>query len=314
MNSVGICGSDIHVWAHGGFANKKLENPRQILGHEGGGTIVSVGTNVSNLKPGDRVSIEPNIPCMNCTYCKEGRNNLCLTCIEIPPNEGMFQEYYLQPASLCHKIPDNLTLEDAALAEPLACALHAVKRAAISPGQNVLITGSGAIGLLCLLGAKAFGAEKVVCTDVIKSKTDYAVSIGATAGYVVDKDRTILDQVSDIRNLFGGVEPDVTLECTGFESAVCLSLECTRKGGKVALVGLGSTRVNVPLSASSLKELDILGCSKYGNTYELGLKLMASGALPARKVVTHRFPLKQFNDAFTQMTTGGGGKVIIQCE
>lgn len=315
MNSAGICGSDMHIYVHGKIADRQLDqNPKQVLGHEGSGTVVKIGSSVTNVAIGDRVAIEPNISCGNCGFCKSGRINLCPTCLEIPPNQGMFQQYFIQQSNLVHKIPDNLTFEHAAIAEPLACALHAVKRASIIPGQNVLITGCGAIGLLSLLGAKAFGADIVVVTDVIKSKIDHAVSIGATAGYVVDGQKTIADQASDIRSLFKGSDPDVTLECSGFESAMQLSIECTKPGGKVALVGLGEHFVKVPLIYAIFKELDIIGCSKYVDTYELGLKLMSSGKIDPIKVITHRFDLRDFKDAFDTMSSGVSGKVIMKCE
>merc|ERR1712212_1374033 len=160
MDSVGICGSDVHYWMKGAIGDFVVKAP-MIIGHEGAGVVQCCGKNVKTLKPGDRVAIEPGYPCRMCDVCKIGRYNLCpdMTFAATPPVDGNLRQYYCHPADFCSKIPDSMTMEEAALMEPTAVAVHSCQRAGVALGKTVLICGAGPIGLVNLLTARAMGAS-----------------------------------------------------------------------------------------------------------------------------------------------------------
>lgn len=292
-----------------------LQQPH-ILGHETSATVVKVGDNVKNVKVGDRVTLEPAIPCYSCEACRRGENNLCPYAddkvVGSPPKDGCLQRLFVHPADLLHKLPDKMTMEEGALVEPMACVVHSIRRAQVSVGHTILITGAGPIGLLCMLTAKAYGARKVCITDINPGRLDHARRIGADHTYHVKRDVDPKDMAVEIEKLIGD-KPDITLECTGVESALRLSLNVTKPGGRVALVGLGPEFVSVPLCMASLRQVDIVGCARYNNTFPLAIELIASGKVDAKQVVTHKFPLKESTKAFENVVKGEGSKVLIQC-
>lgn len=293
----------------------KLEKPH-ILGHEVSGTVVGIGAEVTNLKVNDNVTMEPAIPCYNCDFCLAGDNNLCHVAddrvIGSPPRNGALQRYFVHPAALCHKLPENMSLTDGALVEPMACVVHGIRRARITVGQNVLVCGSGPMGILTMLTAKAYGAGKVCITDINPLRLAQGKRAGADFTYLVDPKIDYEHQTREIHQLMGG-EPHVTMECTGVESSLRLSLNVTRRGGVVALVGLGPQFVSVPLCMASLRQVDIVGVARYDNTFPLAIDLISSGRVDAKAVITHKFPLEEAVKAFETVVSGEGNKVLIQC-
>ncbi|CAG2177772.1 unnamed protein product, partial [Oppiella nova] len=189
FGSCGICGTDIHLWSEGYVADFIVGNP-YVIGHESSAIVVAVGDRVENLKPRDRVAVEPAIPCHECDICRSGRYNLCplsnLQSRGLPPMDGCLQQYYTHPALFCHKLSDNVSAEEGAMCEPFAVVVHAARRVQLSAGHNVLVCGAGTIGLMSLLCAKAFGANKVFVTDVRKSQLDLAIKLGADKTYLID--------------------------------------------------------------------------------------------------------------------------------
>lgn len=184
MDKVGICGSDVHYWVNGRIGDFVVTKP-MVLGHEAAGVVQEVGKGVTHLKAGcisyafcknliliflfilgDRVAIEPGVPCRTCDYCKGGRYNLCLEMAfcATPPFDGNLARFYTHAADFCYKLPDHMTMEEGALLEPLSVAVHACRRAGVTIGQKILICGAGPIGLVCLLTAKAMGASTVIIT------------------------------------------------------------------------------------------------------------------------------------------------------
>lgn len=311
VNYCGICGTDLHFWSHGLMGNKALSKP-PILGHEASGTVEKVGSAVTHLKVGDRVAIEPNVYCGDCTLCREGKNNLCQADnVEIPPRDGLFQEYFVHPACFTHKLPDTVSLEVAAFAEPLACVLHGVIRSKLQAGDDVLVCGAGPVGLLSALSAKAFGATNVVITDINPLRLDVARSLGIQT-YLVSRDKSTEDATNDILKMLPA-PPRVTLECTGFEASMKLAISATAFDGKIALIGLGATQVNVPLSTASLKELELIGSSKYRNTFQLSLKMMATKQIDPSLIISHKMKLVQLPEAFEMLSKGQGCKILIEC-
>ena len=186
MDSVGICGSDVHYWTHGAIGDFIVRAP-MVLGHEAAGVVTEVGSAVTHLKAGDRVAIEPGVPCRMCKLCKTGVYNLCpdMQFCATPPVHGNLCRYYVHAADFCYKLPDNLSLEEGALMEPLAVGVHACRRAGVCIGKRVLICGAGPIGLVNLLTAKAMGASEVVITDIADNRLEVAKSMGADYVYKV---------------------------------------------------------------------------------------------------------------------------------
>lgn len=315
VHSVGICGSDVHYWVHGAIGHFVVREP-MVLGHETSGTVSSVGKNVKHLKPGDRVAIEPGVPCHHCEFCKTGRYNLCpdVFFCATPPDHGTLTRYYTHPADFCFKLPDHVSFEEGALLEPLSVGVHACRRSHLQLGQTVLVCGAGPIGLVCLLTAKAMGASKVIITDIVDNRLQTALKLGASSTINVAA-KSVDDIKREIMNSLGNL-PDVTIECTGAEASIQVGMLATKSGGTLVLVGLGPDEVKVPLVDAAVREIDIRGIFRYANCYPTALAMIASGMVDVRPLVTHRFKLESVGDAFRVAKTGEGGaiKVMIQCD
>lgn len=312
MGSVGICGSDVHYWTWGRIGDFIVKDP-MILGHEASGKVIKVGKNVTNLKIGDRVSIEPGYPLIEDEYYKQGRYNLsdvffCAT----PPDDGCLMKYYAHRATWCHKIPDNMTYEEAAFIEPLSVGIHACRRAGVTLGHTILITGCGPIGLVSLLSAKAMGASKVIMTDMIKKRTDKALECGADHVILVTKDMTP-QQIAKMAEEKLGSMPDITIECTGAEPCIQTGIYATKSGGCLLLVGLGKEMANLPIVNAAVREVDIRGVFRYCNTWPTAINMISSGQINVKPLVTHRFPIDKAYEAFDLTRRGEAVKVMIKC-
>ncbi|XP_074647632.1 sorbitol dehydrogenase-like [Tubulanus polymorphus] len=315
INKVGICGSDVHYWSDGKHGEFVLTDPL-VIGHESSGTVTSIGNGVSHLKIGDRVAIEPATPCRLCFYCKSGRYNMCLDVkgLATPPTDGSLCRYFVHAADLCHKIPDKLTFEDGALAEPLSCGIHACRRAGVSLGDKVLVLGAGPIGIICMLVAKSMGASEILITDIDAERLNFAKKVGADHTLLIEKQQ-IPELVETIVATFGGEMADITIECSGAESSIRLGVYATRPCGVLQLVGIGKQEVMFPIVNAAIREVDIRGMHRYVNTYPTALKMMASGAIDASVLITHRFTLEQTLAAFETFCDRASGavKVMIEC-
>lgn len=181
INYTGICGSDVHYWVEGAIGPYVVKDP-MVLGHESAGTIVSVGSAVKTLKVGDRIALEPGYPCRRCPACLSGHYNLCpeMHFAATPPIDGTLAGFYTSPADFCYKLPENVSLQEGALIEPLAVAVHICKQAVITPGQSVVVMGAGPVGLLCMAVARAYGASTIVATDIQPARLEFAKSFAAT--------------------------------------------------------------------------------------------------------------------------------------
>jgi len=316
MGCVGICGSDVHYLVNGRIGDFILTTP-MIIGHESSGTVAKLGKNVKNLKVGDRVAIEPGVPCRVCTYCKEGRYNLCKDIVfcATPPVHGSLRRFYKHAADFCFKLPDHMSLEEGALLEPLSVGVHSCKRGKIGIDSKVLILGAGPIGLVTLLVAKAMGASKVVIADLVESRLNVAKKLGADNTYLVQKNRSEKDTVADIHAIFEG-EPNRTIDASGAQASIRLAILATQSGGIVVLVGLGAPEVQIPLVNALTREVDIRGVFRYVNDYDDALKLVASGKVNVKPLITHNYKLEETKQAFETSRTGAGGaiKVMIHCK
>jgi len=315
MSAVGICGSDVHYWTNGRIGDFIVKGP-MIIGHEAAGVVAKCGKNVQHLKQGDRVAVEPGVPCRRCDHCKVGRYNLCPDIIfcATPPCHGNLSRFYTHDAAYCYKLPDHVTLEEGALLEPLSVGVHACRRAGVSLGSVVLICGAGPIGLVSLLVARSMGASKIIVSDLAENRLQVAKDLGADFILKVDPATSGEELAKQVEGILG-VMPDMSIECSGAESSIKLAILATKSGGCVQLVGLGAAEVKLPVVNAAVREVDIRGVFRYANCYPAALALVASGKVDVKKLITHRYKLEETLQAFETAKTGAGGaiKVMISC-
>ncbi|KAH9499247.1 hypothetical protein Btru_003508, partial [Bulinus truncatus] len=312
MQQVGICGSDVHYWTHGRIGDFIVKAP-MVLGHEASAVVSKVGPNVISLKVGDRVAIEPGVPCRICYYCKSGRYNLCpdMKFCATPPYHGNLARYYVHDADFCFRLPDHVSFEEAALLEPLSVGVHATNRAGVGLGNTVLVCGAGPIGLVNILTAKAKGASTVCVTDIDESRLNKAKEIGAD--YVLKVTNSDPLKVAEAIESLMGHKPDITIECSGAAKSIQTAIYATKSGGVVVLVGLGQDLVEVPVVNAGVREVDIRGIFRYANCYPTALAMVASGKVNVKSLITHRFKLEESIKAFEAAKKGEGIKIMIQC-
>ncbi|CAG2106416.1 unnamed protein product [Medioppia subpectinata] len=316
-NTVGICGSDVHFWKDGCIDKWVIESPL-VTGHESSATVIKVGSHVKNLKVGDRVSVEPGVGCMACQVCKDGFYNLCpdVLFFGVPPTGGSLRRYYNHSSAFCHKLPDNMSHGEGALMEPLAVAVYACKRAAITEGsgQRVMVTGAGPVGLLSALAAKAMGAQDVCILDINESRLKFAQQMGIDKTILID---TKLDTESLANEVIAilGDSPDITLECSGAESSLNLAIFVNKDGGNVIMVGINPRKVSVSLSSAACREVNLLGIKRYRHSFPLAIYLVSSGKIDVKPLITHKYRIEEALEAFHTAAnpTSGAIKVQIEC-
>lgn len=292
----GICGSDLHYFNHGGFGAIRLREP-MILGHEVSGHITELGQGVVGLKVGQLVAISPSRPCHNCKYCREAMFNHCLdmrfygSAMPFPHIQGAFREVLVADASQC-AIADGLSAAEAALAEPLAVCLHAVKRAGGMLGKSVLITGCGPIGVLCVLAARRAGAELIVATDLSDFTLGIAQRAGADHILNMSGDAVGLEDYSREKGTF-----DVLFECSGAAAALNAAIPALRPGSTIIQLGLGGD-MTLPVQAMTAKELMLKGSFRFHEEFSTGVSLMQKGLINVMPLITQTFGLGQCVDAF----------------
>ncbi|XP_026325814.1 sorbitol dehydrogenase-like [Hyposmocoma kahamanoa] len=314
MDCVGICGSDVHYWQDGACGHFILNSP-MIMGHEASGVVDKVGAKVKNLKAGDRVAIEPGVPCRYCEFCKTGRYHLCpdIVFCATPPVHGNLCRYYKHAADFCYKLPDHVSMEEGALLEPLSVGIHACRRGGVAAGDTVLVLGAGPIGLVTMLAAKAMGAAKILITDILPSRLEFAKQIGADHTLLVTRESNEADLVKKVHELLGG-HPDISIDASGAQATVRLALLATKSGGVAVLVGMGSPELTVPLAGAVAREVDIRGIFRYVNEYPIALSLVASGKIDVKPLVTHHYTLEETLEAYEVARQGLGIKVMIHVQ
>lgn len=310
MRAVGLCGSDVHYWKEGRIGGFVVEAP-MILGHECAGQVVAVGENVTHLRPGDRVAIEPGVPDRTCYYCQIGRYNLCegMRFFATPPVDGALAETVSHPAALCFPLPENVSYEEAAMLEPLSVGLHAVRRGEVGPGKGVLIMGAGPIGLICLLCAQAAGATRVYLSDVRDDRLAKARELGAAGTYRADDP----SMVESLREETYGRGPDIVIDASGAPPAVRIGIQVVRPGGVLVLTGVGPASYELPALEIGLKELDVRGHFRYAHTWPTAIELVSGGKIDVRQLITHHYNLPQVVEAFehTHSMRDGAIKVMV---
>ncbi|MGO4917395.1 L-idonate 5-dehydrogenase [Pseudogemmobacter sp. W21_MBD1_M6] len=292
----GICGSDLHYYNHGGFGTVRLREP-MILGHEVSGHILETGAGVDGLSVGDLVAISPSRPCAHCEYCLRGLPNHCMnmrfygSAMPFPHIQGAFRQEIVAEASQC--VPaTGLSPEQAAMAEPLAVCLHAVGRAGPMLGKRVLITGCGPIGILTILAARRAGAAEITATDITDKALDYARAAGADRAL-----NTLADPDALTPDMAGKGRFDVLIECSGAQPALVSGIAALRPRGVIVQLGL-SGDMSLPMMQITAKEIELRGSFRFHEEFATGVKLMQAGLIDVSALVTHRFALVDFADAF----------------
>ena len=259
VRAVGVCGSDVHYFAHGRIGGFVVREP-MILGHEAAGTVDAVGEGVTGFQPGDVVAMEPGVPCMACGACRAGRYNLCadVRFFATPPVDGVLADAVLHPAGFTHQAPAGMTADVACLAEPVSVAIQAVRKANVRMGERALVVGAGPIGVLTALVARYAGAAPVL-SDVRESRLTAARSLGLEARQTVAAAPAF----------------DLAFECSGAPGTLRLACECCRAGGTVVQVGMHQADAEpLPVFALTTRELTVRGVFRYANTYPAALEFL----------------------------------------
>lgn len=286
-----------------------------VLGHESSGIIEKVGSSVKSLKAGDRVALEPGVPCRRCDRCKEGKYNLCkhMAFAATPPFDGTLAKYYALPEDFCYKLPEHVSLEEGALVEPLSVAVHIVKQAAVKPGDAIVVMGAGPVGLLCGAVAKSFGASKIVAVDIQQGRLDFAKKFAATGTFMPEKVPAEENAARLIREHDLGDGADVIIDASGAEPSIQTGILALRDGGTYVQGGMGKNEITFPIMAMCIKELNVRGSFRYGSgDYQLAVDLIASGKIDVKELITGKVAFREAEQAFQEVKAGKGIKILIE--
>ena len=295
LEYVGICGSDMHYYETGAIGDYVVKPPF-VLGHEPGGTVVEVGSNVKHLKVGDRVALEPGKTCGHCEFCRQGKYNLCpdVVFFATPPVDGVFQEYVAHEAALCFKLPDNVSTLEGALIEPLAVGFHAANQGEAHAGQTAVVMGAGCIGLVSMMALKAEGVSRVYVVDVMQKRLDKAMELGAD-GVINGANE---DAVEAVRRLTDGAGCDLVIETAGTEITTRQAIHMAKKGANLVLVGYSKTgEMNLPMSLVLDKELTFKTVFRYRHIYPMAIDAVAAGKVDLKGIVTNIFDFDDIQNA-----------------
>ena len=300
---VGLCQSDIKKILY------PLYEPPRVFGHETAGIITAVGADVKKWQVGQRVAVMHHIPCMRCAYCMNDNFSMCdtykniVTTAGFAPSGGGFAEYVKVPGHIVENgglipIPDDISFEEASFVEPTNCCLKAVKKAQIAPGQTVLITGAGPIGLMFVMLVKYFGG-RAIATDLLPSRIEKALEVGAEAAF----DARDPELVTKIQGLTDGMGVDVTLLAVPSDKAFFQALDCTRKGGKILFFAEFPDQVEIPINPNVLyrREIDLMG--SYSSSYRLqnlAADIVFNHRIDVKALISDRYPLKDLSQAVEQ--------------
>jgi L-iditol 2-dehydrogenase len=286
----GICGSDVH--GYDGSSGRRI--PPIVMGHEAAGIVEAVGEDVSNFRPGDRVTFDSTVYCGACPSCLRGEVNLCdrrevlgVSCGDYR-RTGAFAEFVAVPARITHRLPDNLAFHEAAILEAVAVALHAVSLVPIRPDSTALVLGAGTIGLLLQQALKVAGCSRVFVTDVDATRLKLSEQLGTTATLKSGPDLT-----SKVMDLTNGTGVDVAVEAVGITPTIFSAVDCVRKGGTVLLVGNITPEVTIPLQKVVSRQIRLQGSCASSGEYPQAMELMSAGRIQVGPLITARASLDQ---------------------
>ncbi|RKX89728.1 MAG: NAD(P)-dependent alcohol dehydrogenase [Spirochaetes bacterium] len=308
MKRVGICGSDVHFYEFGRIGPFVVQSP-MILGHEGSGEVIAVGENVSNLRIGDRVCMEPGIPNPLSRANRLGIYNLDpeLTFWATPPIHGCMCTEVVHPASLTYRVPDNITFEEAAMVEPLAIGMHASMKAEIKPGDKALVYGAGTIGVMTALAALAGGCSTVIVADIRKEKLRLLDGIPGC----ITCDVSSSDLASLVSNITEGWGVNLVFEASGSEAVARELFNHACPGGHVVYIGMPSGLVPIDITIAQTKEIRIDTIFRYANVYDRSLALLGSNKIDLKPFITDEYPFSKGIEAFNYARTPKPSSVKI---
>ena len=294
LGAGGICGSDLHYFQHGRVGAFVVREPL-VPGHEAAGTVVRVGTEVSRVKVGDRVAINPSHPCGHCDYCRAGRLNLCRhmfflgSASVFPHAQGMFRETFAMGEAQLTPIAEDISLGELACAEPLSIGLHAVHRAGVLTGKTVLVTGGGTIGCMCVIAARLAGAASVIVCDIAERPLATARTVGA--------DETVRTDQVDAKELAD--RADIAIEAAGSPAALATCLAAIKRGGRIVQVGtLPADGIPFPANSIMARELDYVGAFRAAQAFDWAVQYLRGRRVDVRPLVSAQIPLSRAHEAF----------------
>jgi len=289
IRSVGVCGSDVHYYEHGRIGDFVVRSPL-VLGHEASGVVIGLGSSASRHQPGQRVALEPGVPCRACRECTTGRYNLCrdIKFFATPPVDGALARYVVIHEDFAFPLPDGVSDDAGALCEPLSVGIWACRKAGVTLGSRVAVAGAGPIGAAVTLVARAAGATEVIVSDPVPARRARILEMGATATV----DSTVSSLETEAR------DADQFIDCSGAPAAVADGIKCLRPAGVAVLVGMApSSELAFPVASMQRNEILVTGTFRYANTYPEAIALVASGAIDLDSFVDARFPLESSEDA-----------------
>ncbi|MET3212696.1 UNVERIFIED_ORG: D-xylulose reductase [Burkholderia territorii] len=311
VHTVGVCGSDVHYYVHGGIGPFRVDAP-MVLGHEASGTVVETGAGVTHLRVGDRVCMEPGVPRLDSPATLRGLYNLDpdVRFWATPPIHGCLTPFVVHPAAFTYRLPDNVSFAEGAIVEPLSIGLQAAKKAAMKPGDLAVVIGAGTIGAMTALAALAGGAARVILADVVPDKL--ALFAGNPAVTTVDvRTRPLADAVAEAS---GGWGADVVFEASGSANAYAGLVDVMCPGGCAVLIGMPVAPVPLDVVALQAKEGRIESVFRYANIFPRALALIASGAIDVKPFISRTFPFSEGVRAFEEAASGHPRDVKIQIE
>jgi L-iditol 2-dehydrogenase len=305
MSVLGICGSDIHYYTQGQIGSQKVVYPFTV-GHEGAGIVTEVGNSVKRVKPGDKIAIEPAMPCWECDQCLAGRHHTCrkLKFLGCPGQaEGCLMEYIVMPEESCFPLKGNLTPDHGSISEPLSIGVYAVKKSGGVKDLKIGILGFGPIGMCVMLAAKAQGAESIYVTD----KIDPRLSIASKEGATLTGNPIKSNIVSDILNKTK-TGLDIVFECCGQQEALDQAVDLLKPGGKLVVVGIPEfERWTMNVETTRRREISLQFIRRQVDCVESALDMMENGKINVGRMVTHRFPFSKSKEAFDLVASYSDG-------
>lgn len=301
----GVCGSDLHKWT--GHMTSDRAGPLKLpknFGHEYSGTVIEIGKQVTRCKVGDRVSINPYVFCGRCFYCRNGAANFCRERIDYTIG---WAEYAQVREEVVYKVPDSVSLEIAALGEPLAACLHAVGLADMRSGATALIVGGGSIGLMTLAAARHSGAAKVILSEPDPLRRTVATQMGAD----VVLDPREQDLAETVREETDGIGADVAFDCVTTSKTLRQSLDSLRFGGTAIVVGNSDPKDQLPLSPLEIHRRGLVVKGSHSRAYEFDHTVRWMSRLDLAPLITHKMPLESLNSAMETLRDGGSVKILM---
>ena len=299
INTVGICGSDVHYYEHGAIGQFVVREP-MVMGHEASGTVVECGSDVKHLQVGDRVCMEPGIPDPNSKATRLGIYNLdpAVRFWATPPVHGCLTPFVVHPDAFTFKLPDNVSFAEGAMVEPLAVGMHAANKAKIQPGDVAVVMGAGPIGMVTALSALAGGCSQVVMTDVIQEKLELAATFGSIVPVNITK-QSVVEVVNKLTDDWGA---DIVFEASGNARSIASVFDPLCPAGRIVLIGMPGAPVSIDIVAAQVKEARIETIFRYAHVYPRALALLSSGKINVKPLITETFPFEESIQAFEYAT------------